>query len=111
MTWWAATTLHTTPASRDITNATTATWGVSAVAALVGGESVVSATVTLVQVDPPTLATVPGFAGSASINANVATFSVNGAVLIEGQTYRMETAFVLNTSKVLVLLTHVMCVA
>lgn len=108
---WAATTLHTTPASREITNTTTDTWSVSAVAALAEGESVVSATVTLVQTDPPTLATVVGFAGSASIATNVATFSVTGAVLVEGYTYRMETAFTLSTGKVLVLLTHVLCVA
>lgn len=108
---WAANTLYTTNPSVEITTGSTDRWSVDFADALGVGESVNSAAVTLVQMDPPTWATVAAFAGAASVATNVATFDVTGAVLARGVTYLMKTAGTLNTGKVVVLLTAVVCVA
>jgi hypothetical protein len=108
---WEKNTLFTTPPSVEITTLSTDTFTVSFVAHLVGAESLVSAAVTLVQIDPPTFVTIANFAGAATVATNVATFSVTGAPLTRGRTYLMLTAGTLNTGKVVPLLTAVICVA
>jgi hypothetical protein len=107
---WQANTLFTDPPSIEITTATTDRWSVG-FTNLEVGESLVSAVVTLAQIDPPTYATVPGFAGVATVAANAAVFDITGAVLVRGQTYLMRTTGTLNTGKVVVFLTAVLCVA
>lgn len=108
---WAANTLFTTNPSVEITTETTDTWAVSFVAALQVGETLASATIEATTIDPPIWDTVVGFAGAATVLANVATFSVNGAVLTRGRTYLMKSVGTLNTGAHVVLLTAVICVA
>lgn len=107
---WQKNTLFTTNPSVEVTTQTTDTWAVDFTAALKVGESVASAAISLIQIDPPTYATVAGFAGTATVESNVATFSVSGTVLTRGRTYLMRSAATLNTGKVVVLLTAVICV-
>lgn len=108
---WAANSLYTTNPSIEITTLSTDRWSVDFAGVLEAGESLDSAAVTVVQLDPPTYEAVAAFAGTATVALNVASFDVAGSALTRGRTYLMMTAGTLNTGKVAVLLTAIIVVA
>lgn len=107
---WQSNSLYTTNPSIEVTTMTTDRWSVDFSAVVQGAEVMISSDVTVEQLDPPTHALVAAFAGTVDIADDVAIFDIDGSVLTAGYTYLMKTAGTLNTGKVVVLLTAVICV-